>query len=258
MQNLSETSDGALAFVAQRLSEDFISALPIPQLALCTRMDEKPGAVEYVVEGRDEQGQPSVIGRYIPRPPSQLLIQDNKKLSRKRRKEREALKAKNQASLHQLFYLPLQHEALKEKRRSDEEELQRARERATKAEEDKGTDTNEKKESSYTVVPLETGTSSMVFVYFALCVLFLAMSLFPEFRSWVAEKALKAFGEQILPHLLQAIIPLTTTVQDKFPLTSNIILTLYRTFGGWVLVLAGCKILWIIFDFAKELYLNLY
>lgn len=63
---------------------------------------------EYVVDARDENGQPSIIGLYEVTPPSYLKMKDDKKIGKKRLRERQSFQMRNQQRLHSLYTLPSQ------------------------------------------------------------------------------------------------------------------------------------------------------
>lgn len=72
--------------------------------------------MEFVVDRRDENGRPSIIGFCPIIPPSDLKRRDDKKLSRKRRAERQTLISKNQQHLENLYNLPAELENVSQKR----------------------------------------------------------------------------------------------------------------------------------------------
>jgi hypothetical protein len=78
---------------------------------------------ELVVEKRDDHGQPAIISVCATSPPSSVKIADDKKLSKKRRRERQALKSKDQNRLNMLYSLPKELEAARKSRQENETTL---------------------------------------------------------------------------------------------------------------------------------------
>jgi hypothetical protein len=71
----------------------------------------QPSRREYVVEERDGDGHPTIVSVCEVTPPSQLKLLDDKKLGKKRLREREALRIQDQQELEKIFKQPKQLKA---------------------------------------------------------------------------------------------------------------------------------------------------
>lgn len=75
---------------------------------------------EFVVDDRDDHGRPAIIRLHEVDEPSNLKKADDKKLSKKRLRERKALKLKDQQHLQTLFQLPKALEGVQQRRKETE------------------------------------------------------------------------------------------------------------------------------------------
>jgi hypothetical protein len=79
--------------------------------------------LEFVVDNRDDHGRPAIIRLHEVDEPSDRKKDDDKKLSKKRLRERQALKLKDQHYLQTLFQFPKQLEAVRQLRGETESAL---------------------------------------------------------------------------------------------------------------------------------------
>ena len=160
----------------------------------------KSVAREFVVDARNEHGEPSVVGIYRVPPPSHLKLKDDKKVGKKRMKERQALKLKDQQKLQRLFTLPHQLElAKKERERRDitledamkamslEEEPKSDEKGKEELQSDKRSTTDSKEVDIEHVIPSMYRRRSRVVgmwtLYLVLSVFFLAAAISPDLRA---------------------------------------------------------------------------
>jgi hypothetical protein len=215
--------------------------------------------IEYVVDHRDEHGQPAVIRCCIPEPPSDLKTADDKRLPKKRLRERQALKQKDQAMLHTLFNLPYELERAREVRIECENALNDARNSLKEREEGKAEDVSDPQPGTSAVAvsspplqsvvyrPIASSPYRLHYLYGTLCVVFFLMALFPSFREWVIREFIVKFCiDYVAPPITGYLCGLGEQFSATFPLTSHIILTLYKVFGFWGLAIGflwfGCKL----------------
>src|SRR5271169_6100651 len=79
--------------------------------------------LEFVVDNRDDHGRPAIIRLHEVDEPSNLKKADDKKLSKRRLRERQALKLKDQQHLQKLFQLPNALEGVQQRRKETETAL---------------------------------------------------------------------------------------------------------------------------------------
>lgn len=206
--------------------------------------------LEYVVDSRDEYGQPAIIGRYPSIQPTELKIKDDRKIPKKRRAERQALNHRDQTRLHELFVLPQSIAEAKEHREKRENALNAEIEKLKTREKDatKISPTSQPAEIAQahacialpsTILSPYNATNKIIWFYAILCAIFFSMAQFPDFRSWIVnEVVVKVCIEGLSPPLLQIVCAIGEKCMATIPLTSNIILSLYSVFGFWPLAVA--------------------
>jgi hypothetical protein len=217
--------------------------------------------VEYVVDGRDDHGQPSIIARYPSIPPSELKIKDDRKLPKKRKAERRALNHRDQTRLHELFVLPVSMERAKAHREERENALKVGKEKFKTGEKDANEKVVSSSQSAEVAQPpaqitspsttLSSQNASNIIIWFhmILCAIFFAMALFPDFRSWIVNEVIVTVGiDGFLPPLLQIACAVSEKCMETLPLTSNIILSLYSVFGFWPLAAVLVWAIWQTWD----------
>jgi hypothetical protein len=241
----------------------YLRIKPPPRLIPLKNLDSQKinfvmdlNGMEYVVDSRDEHGQPAIIGRYPLIPPSELKVKDDKKLPKKRRTERRALNYRDQDRLHGLFVLPQAIAEAKEHREECENALKMAKQQLKPQKNKEASENVIPTSRSAKVLPTQAAlprtvlssqdTSNMTIWFYAiLCAIFFAMAQFPVFRSWIVTEVVVKVGiDGVLPPLLQIVCTVGEKCMEALPLTSNVVLLLYSVFGFWPLAATFVWAIW--------------
>jgi hypothetical protein len=221
--------------------------------------------MDYVVEERDENGEPSVIERVSPSPYTPWLQSYHKTIPKKQIKEQWLLKAQDQARLRHLFELPRHLEAAREKRIEAGEALHKALVKVTR--QPKSVEKEEKPTSkpaptttvsSHVVSPtvsnyiLKRPASNVeLTLWVSLMVFFFALALSEEFQAFVVRRIIvDVLIDTIAPPLLDAACSIGEASKQSFPTASKIFFLLYTGWKIWATVGA----IWYLCRKAQEIF----
>ena len=189
--------------------------------------------LELEVQRRDKHGQPMIIKLVQIPEDGPLVIENNKKLPKKRLRERHQLWHRNQRRLQDLVLVPKELEWAQEERKRAEGEFGKQLPK-------------EKPIPSGPEIPLipsvppppvkstKSHYLDIVLLYgqVGLCVVFFAMALFPSLRSHF----MREINESISRHIYETTWMMNKWFTENLPLTTSIIKSLYGALGFWPVV----------------------